>query len=318
MTEPGGTSPGRCSDGARQRRDPMIGTAPPGRRWLLVEQAGGWGRAAFASLDAPGLDRRTLADALAAAEARLQLIRPVTGRRAGHEAADATRRWAVVSASPRVRWGTLADGWDAIVAALTAEGSRFSEPEPAASPAPILLVCTNGRHDVCCAVRGRPVAAALAARYGDLVWETTHTGGDRFAANLVVLPDGACYGGLDPENAADVAAAHLAGRVAAGHLRGVTGYGAQEQAALIAAAPHLGAPPWDRARLRARALPVAAGPPAWACEILRDGAVAAVVHGHIELRAAAQLTCSAAAPSRAAVPVVDRVEQARPARPAQA
>ena len=30
---------------------------------------------------------------------------------------------------------------------------------------PLFLVCTHGRHDRCCALRGRPVAAALAARH---------------------------------------------------------------------------------------------------------------------------------------------------------
>ena len=55
---------------------------------------------------------------------------------------------------------------------------------------PIILVCTHGVHDACCAIRGRPVAAALAARWPDLVWECSHVGGDRFAPNVVLLPDG--------------------------------------------------------------------------------------------------------------------------------
>ena len=61
-----------------------------------------------------------------------------------------------------------------------------------------LLVCTHGRREVCCAKYGRPVAQALAARYGPLVWETTHVGGDRFAANLVVLPSGGTTAGSTP------------------------------------------------------------------------------------------------------------------------
>ena len=48
-------------------------------------------------------------------------------------------------------------------------------------PAPLLLVCTHGRRDACCAQFGRPTAMALARRYGTAVWETTHVGGDRFA-----------------------------------------------------------------------------------------------------------------------------------------
>ena len=50
---------------------------------------------------------------------------------------------------------------------------------------PVYLVCTNGRHDRCCATYGRP-ALALQASHGDLTWESSH-GGDRFAGNLACL-----------------------------------------------------------------------------------------------------------------------------------
>ena len=56
---------------------------------------------------------------------------------------------------------------------------------------PLVLVCTNGRHDPCCATFGRPLARVL--REGaqrDDVWECSHIGGDRFAANIVILPEG--------------------------------------------------------------------------------------------------------------------------------
>ena len=55
-------------------------------------------------------------------------------------------------------------------------------PSPALEPEPMLLVCTHGVHDTCCAVRGRPVAAALARRWPEATWECSHVGGDRFAA----------------------------------------------------------------------------------------------------------------------------------------
>jgi hypothetical protein len=85
---------------------------------------------------------------------------------------------------------------------------------------PLLLVCTNGRHDPCCAEYGRPVADALASAHGDLTWEVSHIGGDRFAGNVVTLPDGIYYGGLDPERAVGVAEAHLAGQIELDAYRG--------------------------------------------------------------------------------------------------
>src|SRR4029453_5830608 len=55
-----------------------------------------------------------------------------------------------------------------------------------------------GRHGACCAERGRPVAAALAQAHPEETWEVSHIGGDRFAGNLLVLPNGLYYGRLDP------------------------------------------------------------------------------------------------------------------------
>ena len=81
--------------------------------------------------------------------------------------------------------------------------------------APVLAVCTHGRHDTCCAERGRPVAAGLAEAYPEETWEASHIGGDRFAANLLVLPFGLYFGRLDPASARGVARLLAAGDVEA-------------------------------------------------------------------------------------------------------
>ncbi|HEX2254497.1 MAG TPA: sucrase ferredoxin [Thermoanaerobaculia bacterium] len=62
---------------------------------------------------------------------------------------------------------------------------------------PLLLVCTHGRHDRCCARWGNPFYRSLAARVGDAAWQCSHIGGDRFAANLLWLPWGVFYGRLE-------------------------------------------------------------------------------------------------------------------------
>ncbi len=41
------------------------------------------------------------------------------------------------------------------------------------------------------------MAAALAASAPDRVWECSHLGGDRFAGNVLVLPDGLGFGRVD-------------------------------------------------------------------------------------------------------------------------
>ena len=73
---------------------------------------------------------------------------------------------------------------------------------------------------MCCAVRGRPVATVLAAQWPEQTWECSHVGGDRFAASILVLPDGTCYGGLGPASATAVVEGHLDGRVDPAHFRG--------------------------------------------------------------------------------------------------
>ncbi|MGH3242438.1 MAG: sucrase ferredoxin, partial [Spirillospora sp.] len=96
---------------------------------------------------------------------------------------------------------------------------------------PVFLVCTHGRRNVCCARTGAPLARALTARFVDLVWETTHVGGDRFAANLVCLPHGLCYGDLGEPEAAAAATAYLRGEVVLDRLRGRAGAPEPAQAA---------------------------------------------------------------------------------------
>jgi hypothetical protein len=99
--------------------------------------------------------------------------------------------------------------------------------------APVFLTCTHGRHDTCCAERGRPVARALFSSHPDEAWDVSHIGGDRFAATVLVLPHGLYYGRLDPESAARMAVWHHDGRLALDHLRGRSGYPWPTQAAEI-------------------------------------------------------------------------------------
>jgi hypothetical protein len=85
---------------------------------------------------------------------------------------------------------------------------------------PLYLVCTHGRHDRCCALLGRPVAQALAQVHPERTWECSHVGGDRFAANLVVLPEGLYLGRIAADEVVAVVAALSEGQLPAGHVRG--------------------------------------------------------------------------------------------------
>ncbi|GAA2069503.1 hypothetical protein GCM10009801_19280 [Streptomyces albiaxialis] len=216
-----------CADAARTRGDPLAGTAPRGLVWVLVEYRGAWPSNGFDGLDlAPGVKARVWT-AAHAVRARILLI-----RRLARPGPRGPARWAVLHYEPsgayRQRWGTWAHDEDLaeIADALRSPGRI--------DPSPVVLVCVHGQHDICCSVRGRPVARALSGRWPDLVWECTHVGGDRFAANVVVVPDGVYYGSLDAPSAIAVVEEHLAGRIHAGRLRGYTDLGPPQQAAVAA------------------------------------------------------------------------------------
>ena len=97
------------------------------------------------------------------------------------------------------------------------------------------LVCTNGRRDVCCAEFGRPVARALAERWPEETWETTHLGGHRFAATFLALPSGITIGRADPDSALAAADEVAAGRHPWRTSRGRAGFPPEAQVAELAA-----------------------------------------------------------------------------------
>jgi hypothetical protein len=197
-----------CAAQADLRRDPLTATAPPAERWLLIEFATPWPRQALTALNALGDD--------VARRCRASGIRPVLIRRSGRTDRSRARRWGLVDSRPgqeHVRWGDLPSD-DHLLDVLA--GNDRGTP----SAEPVYLVCTHGRHDACCAVRGRPVAAALAAAYPERTWECSHIGGDRFAANVVVLPHSLFYGHVPPARAVELAKQYDAGVVVPDLLRG--------------------------------------------------------------------------------------------------
>ena len=211
----------RCATAVQERGDSPAVTATPVTRWLLAEQPGAWGRDAARQ---SGLDR-DLAEALLA-RVTGQGVRLLLIRRYGR-AVPGRRRWAYVDSQPgseATYWGSVSADHELLD--LPLDGSAGT-----ATTAPIFLVCTHGRHDACCAIRGRPVAAALHAIRPAETWECSHVGGDRFAANLVVLPHGLVYGHVTAATAVDVVAAHEGGLVVPGLLRGRSCFPGPVQAA---------------------------------------------------------------------------------------
>lgn len=65
---------------------------------------------------------------------------------------------------------------------------------------PLLLVCTHGKRDQCCAIKGRPLIRQL-QRADDMVWETSHIKGHRFAPTMLLMPWAISYGRMNEQAA---------------------------------------------------------------------------------------------------------------------
>ena len=236
--------PERCSVQAGQRGDPLLGTAFPASRLLLVEQPGPWGRAGLAQ---SRFDRTTAHRLIARLDP--QHVRVIAVRRPGRSSTD-RRRWAVVDCRPGregLVWGRFDTDQelldldvDAVLAGRLARGSGAGSGAGlggSGRPAtvdedPLYAVCAHGTHDVCCALMGRPVAAAFDDARPGRVWECSHVGGDRFAANVLVLPTGLLYGRVGAHAVGALADATDRGVVLDQYLRGRVGFAPEVQAAM--------------------------------------------------------------------------------------
>ncbi|OBB62131.1 sucrase ferredoxin [Mycobacterium sp. 852013-51886_SCH5428379] len=204
-----------CSDASLARADPMYGTASAGKRWLLLELSGGWGPSALLqspSVIDPGLGR-SIVRRVEAAGMRIAAI-----RRHGRRDAERRWRWYIAEAeagAERLYAGEVAGPADYLELAL--DGS-----DGAVTTEPVVAICAHGKHDRCCAVRGRGATAAIAAAYPEITWECSHLGGDRFAATMLILPHGLCYGRVDSTDAAGLVRLYLDGRLDNDFLRGRT------------------------------------------------------------------------------------------------
>lgn len=227
----------RCSAESRLRADPIEGTASTVRSFLLVEAPGPWGVEALrdARLDHAVKERlQTLEAAIG--------VRPLLIRRSGDSNRIGVRVFAAHAGGPRpwletIRLEHPRELLDLDLAPL----GRGRSLGLAAHPDPVFLVCTHGRHDVCCAERGRPLFAALSEAAPQQAWEVSHIGGDRFAPNVLVLPHGLYYGRLTPEDVQAFTDAHHAGRLDLEHLRGRSAFAFPVQAAEIHLRRRLGA-----------------------------------------------------------------------------
>lgn len=232
MTDAADVAPLRCSD---VPGEPLPGSAKQERVYVILEWPHGWSRDILdGGVFGEDLTAR-LRDKLGG-DAGLQLIR--------HPGRDGRRITShhlfLVFAEQGRMEKLLVDGPEAILDLdLSGPGRNGAEPVDT----PLVLVCTHGKRDVCCALKGRPLAAALSGRHSGeglpLVWETSHTKGHRFAPSVLLMPWGYSYGRLTEETGDGLVRAALQGRYFYPGNRGRGLHGPRGQVAELAVARQL-------------------------------------------------------------------------------
>ncbi|HEY6882001.1 MAG TPA: sucrase ferredoxin, partial [Polyangiales bacterium] len=173
----------RCAEISLAAGEPLAGTAVAATtHFVVLEHAAPWGPSGVedSGLPEPVVERLTALGK----NVRVQLVRRRTaGPRVKLYLADGASLRALTLERSEDLLALDFEGWLSGTASL---GALEHEP--------LYLVCVHGKRDRCCALMGLPVHRALLEQVGERALETTHLGGHRFAATLLVLPHGVCYG----------------------------------------------------------------------------------------------------------------------------
>jgi hypothetical protein len=214
------TRAARCAELSELAGESLAATASTTESWLLVEVPGTWPRDVS---DGDGLPEAVRSSVQAWLE-RTPSSRLLFIRRPGRWREGRTLVFVVHAAPTRTRVHRLElarlDDLDLEELGGHETGSQ------------LVLVCGHGTRDPCCALRGTAVYGALASSLGpDQVWISSHQGGHRFAANVLVLPSALQLGRISAAEAPAVVLEALAGRIGLDHFRGRATYAPEVQAA---------------------------------------------------------------------------------------
>lgn len=183
-----------CSD---VEVEPLPGTAKPGSVYVLFEWPEAWPRDVMGDAALGEELTAKLAPKLEEHNATLLLIRHPT--REGRNISD--HHLYLVFADEAVTEVKHVDSPDELLDLdLSGPGRNGAERRDR----PLLLICTHAKRDRCCAVKGRPMVNELHARHpfgpgNDMVWETSHIKGHRFAPTMLLMPWAYSFGRMNVE-----------------------------------------------------------------------------------------------------------------------
>lgn len=194
-----------CSDLSREAAERSFGTASIGDVWLLVEYREGWGAHAIEDSTLSAEVKRHLNRfCQLVPRARLLFIKQERLRR------DALSCFVVHcrESAPSIVRFQLSNYEELLKIDVAAISSGDSLAGGERTDEPLYLVCTHGKRDKCCAKFGYALYKSLRAGEGETagaatareqVWQSSHVGGDRFAANLICFPHGLFYAHVTPD-----------------------------------------------------------------------------------------------------------------------
>jgi hypothetical protein len=218
-----------CSDASGAADEGLVATASRVDRWVLVEYRGLWDRDVLGGSLLSEPLKAHLRDQLAKlGHSRLLFIKRPERR------SYKRRMLYMGSCRPgderfhELEFDRHDDLLDYDFAAALRDGGTPGVPVDH----PLFVVCTHGKRDRCCAKYGRPLYDQLKVKVDpEWVWQATHIGGDRFAGNVVVLPEGLYFGRVGEEDIDPILDDYFDGRINLERYRGRSAYTFAVQAA---------------------------------------------------------------------------------------
>jgi hypothetical protein len=217
-----------CSALSREVSEQPFGTASTADAWLLLEYSSAWGARAFQESQLTRAVKAHLKKALQAVpRSRLLFIKQEreTGKLLSLFTVRSTETDASIYRVKLTGYEQLLNvNLAGLLAGEKAAGGELWE-------RPLFLVCTHGRRDKCCAKFGYALYKSLRVDAGDDVWQSSHVGGDRFAANLICFPHGFFYAHVTPDDGRRIINGYNQQTVSLNNYRGRCCYPAPIQAA---------------------------------------------------------------------------------------
>lgn len=218
-----------CSSFSRNTGEQLFATAVKNRVWFMLEYPFLWGHNALleSALPHPIKDRFTsLLETIPSS--RVELIK------AGFSSYPRKIAFYVAISDelhPRLYKFQISSYEDLLDMDIPAVISGAEEFQDFLEDLPLILICTNGRRDRCCARFGLPVYSELARLLPGNIGQCTHVGGHRFAANVLCFPHGIYYGRVTQNEAKYIIQALRQGNIFLDKLRGRSCYDRVVQAA---------------------------------------------------------------------------------------